>query len=344
LGLADDATKEDVARKMLEQNCVDIETEAFHSGAVIVALRSFEEWDTLPQAKSVPDEPILVNKLSDTAPYAGRGLSLGSGKCLQGIRVVEMSRVIAAPVAGKTLAAHGADVIWVTSPTLPDLSDLDRDLSRGKRTVQLDIKRHEDKQTLLELLRTADVFLQSYRPGSLASYGLSPEELVKANSNLIVANLSAWGLEGPWSSNRGFDSLVQNCSGINVAEAEMYGAGEASRVLPCQALDHGAGYLLATGIMAALYKRATAGGAYEVHVSLAGVMKYLRSLGQYPGKGGFSRKDLTVPEQIEEYLEARTTDFGELRAVKHSASIEGVEVGWEIIPKSLGSDDAKWVE
>ncbi|KAF2649423.1 CoA-transferase family III [Lophiostoma macrostomum CBS 122681] len=344
LGLAEDATREDVAKKVLEQKSLDMENEAFRKGAVIVALRSFEQWDKLPQAEAVADEPVLVKKVSDTAPYAGRGSAAEGGKCLQEIRVVEMSRVIAAPVAGKTLAAHGADVIWVTSPTLPDLPDLDRDLARGKRTIQLDIKKHEDKEALLELLRTADVFLQSYRPRSLASHGLSKEELVKANPNLIVANLSAWGLNGVWSTNRGFDSLVQACSGINVAEAERYGAGEASRVLPCQALDHGAGYLLATSIIAALYRRATDGGAYEVHVSLAGVMKYLRSLGQYPGKHGFKRRDFTTPEQVEKYLEARMTDFGMLKAVKHSAAIQGVEVGWDIMPKPLGSDEAVWLE
>jgi len=251
--------------------------------------------------------------------------------------------VIAAPVAGRTLAAHGADVLWVTSPTLPDLPDLDIDVSRGKRTVQLDIKTPDGKAELLNLLRTADIFIQSYRPGSLAAQGLSAEELCSANPNLIVASLNAYGPYGPWSQNRGFDSLVQTCSGINVADAARYGADEPARVLPCQALDHGAGYFLATGIMAALYKRATEGGAYEIKVSLAGVMKYLRSLGQFEGKSVFNRKDFKRPEDVDQYLETRETGFGELRAVRHSASIEGVEVGWEQMPKPLGSDKSVWL-
>jgi crotonobetainyl-CoA:carnitine CoA-transferase CaiB-like acyl-CoA transferase len=195
----------------------------------------------------------------------------------------------------------------------------------------------------LELLSTADVFIQSYRSGSLAARGLSTEDLVKINPNLVVANLNAYGPDGPWSQHRGFDSLVQTCSGINVGEAENHGANEPVRVLPCQALDHGAGYLLATGIMTALYKRATEGGSYEVKVSLAGTMKYLRSLGRYQGPNAFNRKEFGSSEDVGKYLETNQSPFGDLRAVKHSAHIEGVSVGWEIMPKALGSDMPGWL-
>lgn len=345
LGLEKDATREHVAKKILEWKAIDLESEAFQRGAVIVALRSFEEWDQLPQAKAVPELPILLQKLPmETIHHVPPKPLWSRDKCLHGIRVVELSRVIAAPVAGRTLSAHGADVLWITSPTLPSQPDLDIDTGRGKRTVQLDIKKPDDKEKLLELLSTADVFIQGYRPGSLAVQGLSTEEVHKLNPKLIVANLSAWGPDGPWSENRGFDSLVQTCSGINVADAERFGAGvEPARVLPCQALDHGAGYLLATGIIAALCKRATEGGAYEVNVSLAGVMKYLRSLGQYPGRIGFEKKDFMGPQDVERYLESRETAFGELRAVRHAARIEGVDVGWEEMPKPLGSDEPMWL-
>lgn len=331
LGLGQDATRADMAEKMLAWNSVDLETEAFRHGTVIAAVRSFKQWDALSQARAIIDFPILLNKIRDSTPYLSPvSETCNDNKCLRGITVIEMSRVIAAPVAGKTLAAHGANVTWITSPTLPSLPYLDIDLSRGKNRVQIDIKREDDKARLLELLRTADVFIQSYRPGSLAAHGLSVEDLVKANPTLIIASLDAYGREGPWSQNRGFDSLVQTCSGINVADAERFGAGEPVRVLPCQAFDHGAGYLLATGIMAALYKRATDGGAYDVRVSLAGVMKYMRSLGQYQGKSGFERKDFMQFNDVEKYLETKQTTFGELKAVRHAAHIEGVEVGWEV--------------
>lgn len=342
LGLPMDASRDDVGKKMLGWRSVQLEDEACRKGAVIAALRSFEEWDALPQAKALSDLPILINCAAVSAPYQTKRSTSINNKCLNGIRVVEMSRVIAAPVAGKTLAAHGADVIWITSPTLPDLPDLDIDLSRGKRTVQLDMKQSADKAKLLSLLHTADVFIQSYRPGSLATQGLSTEELTQANPNLIRASLSAYGPDGPWSQRRGFDSLVQTCSGINVEEANRHGGSESARVLPCQALDHGAGYLLATGIVAALCKRATEGGSYEVKVSLAGVMKYLRSLGQYEGGSGFDRKDVEL-DDVDAYLETKQTGFGELRAVSHTTKIDGMQVGWNQMPKPLGSDKPVWL-
>jgi hypothetical protein len=344
LGLPPDASKEEVAQKVLQWRAVELEAEALRCGAVIAALRSLEQWDASAQARAIADFPILMKRIAKSESYMPpTPITKAVNKCLQGVRVVEMSRVIAAPVAGKTLAAHGADVIWITSPSLPDLPDLDIDLSRGKRTVQLDVKKAEHKAKLLDLLSTADVFLQSYRPGSLAAQGLSAEELTIANPKLIVANLSAYGPDGPWSKNRGFDSLVQTCSGINVAEAERYDADEPMRVLPCQAFDHGAGYLLATGIIAALYKRAIDGGAYEINVSLAGVMKYMRSLGRYDGRTGFERKDFKRPEDVKQYLELRQTHFGSLEAVKHATRIEGLSVGWDIMPKPLGSDAACWL-
>ncbi|CAO2651493.1 Nn.00g040630.m01.CDS01 [Neocucurbitaria sp. VM-36] len=344
LGLGNEASREDVANKMLGWESVELEAEAFRNGAVIAALRSFDQWDVMPQAKAVAGVPILLKQVRRSKPFLRTiPRSMTDNKCLRGIRVIEMSRVIAAPVAGKTLAAHGADVIWITSPTLPDLPGLDIDLSRGKRTVQLDIKKPDEKAKLHDLLRTADVFIQSFRPGSLDAQGLSVKELIDANPNLIIASLSAYGPDGPWSQYRGFDSLVQTCSGINVADAERFGAREAARVLPCQAFDHGAGYLLATGIIAALYKRETEGGAYEIKVSLAGVMKYLRSLGQYAGKTGFEKKTPKEPKTLLAYMETRESGFGELEAVRHAAEIAGLEVGWEIMPKPLGSDAPVWL-
>lgn len=344
LGLKTGASRSAVAEQVKKWRSIDLENAAFREGAVMVALRSPEEWQELPAARGLPDFPVKIDSIFPGNPYMPSiPASIQDNKCLRGIRVVEMSRVIAAPVAGRTLATHGADVIWITSPNLPDLPDLDIDLSRGKRTVQLDIKQPREKQTLLNLIRSADVFIQSYRPGSLAAQGLSPEVLAKINPNIIVANLNAYGTEGPWARYRGFDSIVQTCSGINVADARAYGANEPAHVLPCQALDHGSGYFLASGIMAALCHRATHGGSYNVHVSLAGVMKYLTTLGRYPDKSGFDRKDFSTRQAFDHYLETRETGFGELRAVRHSAKIDGLNVGWDEMPKPLGSDAPIWL-
>ena len=342
LGLPPTATRSDVAHATLNWKSTDLETAAFNSNIVIAAVRSYQQWDTTPQAHAISNWPIEVRRLAPGPPGLPSRLADCQGRSLRGLRIIELSRVIAAPVSGRTLAAHGADVLWITSPNLPDLPNIDRDFARGKRTAQLDLSSEGGREQLKALVKDADVFIQGYRPGSLASRGFSPSELATIKPGIVCANMSAYGPSGAWSGNRGFDSLVQTCSGMNVSEAEHFGEGEPARAMPCQALDHAAGYFLATGICAALYKRATEGGSYEVNVSLAGTMKYLRSLGQYPGNEGFKCPVLNG-EEVEEYLETKTSGFGELKAVRHSASVEGAMPGWDIMPKPLGSDRPEWV-
>ncbi|KAG4437969.1 hypothetical protein IFR05_006550 [Cadophora sp. M221] len=342
LGLPSTATREEINSALLKWKPADLETASMNSNCVIAALRTYEQWDTLPQAQFIPSIPIQLTKLSPGVPIPPPHIHSVSDRCLRGIHVLELSRVIAAPIAGRTLAAHGADVLWITSPNLPAIPAIDRDLARGKRTTHLDLTISHGKTKLLELVKDADVLIQGYRPGSLAAKGFSPAELVRINPSIVYANMSAYGNRGPWSGKRGFDSIVQTGSGMNISEAEHFGGGEQARPMPCQALDHASGYLLATGICAALYKRATKGGSYEVDVSLAGTMKYLRSLGQFPGRTGF---DCRVPSEreIEGYLETRMSGFGELRALKHAAAVEGCMPGWDIMPKPLGSDEARWL-
>lgn len=345
-GLPIGSKRQQLSEKLAGWSAVDLENAATVEGKLAAyALRSYRQWDQLAQSKAISNFPIDVNQLSSVGPRAlPSRMAGGNSKPLQGLRVVEMSRVIAAPLCGKTLAAYGADVIWVTSPNLPDLPTMDRDFGRGKRTVQLDIHDPSDKARLIELITTADVFIQGFRPASLAAHGLGADDLLKVNPSLVIANMSAFGPRGPWSGRRGYDSLVQTCSGMNVSEAEHAGKGEVAQPTPCQALDHAGGYWLATGVLAALYKRATQGGAWRVDVSLAGVMKYLRSLGQYPGTSGFDGvKDYEKPEDVpEEFFETRKTGFGVMKSIKHSARIQGLEVGWDIMPKPLGSDSPEW--
>ncbi|KAF2021659.1 CAIB/BAIF family enzyme [Aaosphaeria arxii CBS 175.79] len=344
LGLSHKASRKDVSARTAEWASIDLESVGvIEQRVAIYALRSYQQWDKLPQARAIGNLPIMIKAIGAAPKGIPPRLGGNNDKCLRGLRVVEMSRVIAAPLAGKTLAAHGADVLWVTSPNLPDLPTMDRDFGRGKRTIQLDINKPDELEQLKALIKTADVFIQGFRPESLAARGLSPQDVIKLNPGIIYANMSAFGPNGPWRGRRGFDSLVQTCSGMNVSEAEHHGTGEPARPTPCQALDHAGGYLLAAGIIGALCHRAMEGGSWQVDVSLAGCMKYLRSLGQYPGRSGFDCQDYEKTEDVEEYLESRESAFGLLQAVRHSASIEGCPVGWEVMPKPLGSDVAAWL-
>ncbi|KAK0610288.1 Succinate--hydroxymethylglutarate CoA-transferase [Lasiodiplodia hormozganensis] len=349
-------TRADIDAQTRQWRSRDLEAAGLAAGCAMYALRSYGEWDGEAQASVVADVPVRVRRIGGGVVGVGAGAGAGrpgSGvtaagrrRCLTGLRVLELTRVIAGPVAGRTLAAHGADVLWVTAPHLPALPVVDRDVARGKRTAQLDLRREDHRERLRELVAGCDVFLQGYRPGSLAARGWEEEDLVRMNPGIVVANMSAFGPEGPWQGRRGFDSLVQTCSGMNVSEAEHFNGGEqgeVARVLPCQALDHASGYLLATGICAALYKREVegGGGAFCVDVSLAGTMKYLRSLGQFEGRSGFDCAGFTADE-VEGYLEVRESGLGVLKAVRHSASVEGFETGWDRMPKPLGSDEAEW--
>ncbi|KAI7782692.1 hypothetical protein LA080_013028 [Diaporthe eres] len=343
LGLPLTASRADVSAKIRDWASVDLESVGLDNELAIYALRSYRQWDLLPQAKAIADFPISISQIATGPAGLPAHIFPGIYPCLRGLRVLEMSRGIAAPLAGKTLAVHGADVIWVTSPNLPSLPDTDIDLGRGKRTVQLDLHDDNERQKLMELVKSCDVFIQSFRPGSLAAHGLSQEQVAALNPGVVYASLSAFGPRGPWSGRRGFDSLVQTCSGMNVSEAEHYGTGGVAQHTPCQALDHASGYLLSSGIMAALHRRAKVGGSHAVEVSLAGVMKYLRSLGQYPGSSGFEVPDFETAEDVEEkYLETCPTGFGELRAVRHSVTMKGCKVSWERMPKPPGSDKPEW--
>lgn len=346
LGLEDGSSREDVAREVKKWKKVEFEEAAHRNGLAAYALRSYDEWEALPQSSAVADFPILIRKISEDGPKClPSSLKKDADRCLRGLRVLELSRVIAAPIAGKTLAVNGADVLWVTSPNLPDLPSLDINLSRGKRTIQLELNDPEDQETLRELVKDADVFIQGYRPSSLSARGFSAKDLAALKPGLVYANMSAFGPDGPWSGRRGFDSLVQTATGMNISEAEHYGEEAPARPMPCQALDHAGGYFLATGICAALYKRAMEGGSWEVHVSLAGVMKYLRSLGQYPGREGFEHPNPAkgMEDVPEGHLVEGNSDFGRLKGLRPAAVINGAMPGFDRMSRKLGSDNPEWL-
>lgn len=196
LGLESGASRLDVIRETKKWASIDLESVALQKKLVIYALRSYRQWDVLPQAKAISDFLIKIDKILEGSVGLPSRMRPGD-RCLRGLRVLELSRVIAAPLARKTIAAHGADVLWVTSPGLPDLPTMDRDFGRGKRTIQLNMHSAADKEQLFELIKTCDVLIQGFRPGSLAAYGLSTEKLIEINLTIICANISAFGPDGP---------------------------------------------------------------------------------------------------------------------------------------------------
>jgi crotonobetainyl-CoA:carnitine CoA-transferase CaiB-like acyl-CoA transferase len=257
---------------------------------------------------------------------------------LSGLRVLDLTRIIAGPVAGRTLAAHGADVLLITAPKLPAIDWLVKDTGRGKLSAQLDLTVAADQARLGALLGEADIFLQGYRPGGLDRLGFSPEAVAEIRPGIVYVSLSAYGAAGPWAGRRGFDSLVQTVSGFNHAEGEAAGIA-GPKELPAQALDHGAGYLLALGAMMARLRQAREGGSWLVRVSLAQTGRWIWSLGRVAH--GLTAPDPTR-EQVQDLIETQESPFGTMHAVRHAAQLSETPARWTRPSVPLGHHPPAW--
>ncbi|WP_420993271.1 CoA transferase [Cupriavidus sp. 30B13] len=319
------------------------EIAAAEAGLVVAALRSFEAWDRHPQGQALRGlPPLTLERIGEAPaqPLPGLPSPRGEGaRPLAGVRVLDFTRIIAGPVAGRTLAAHGADVLLVTAAHLPFIAPLVVDTGRGKRSCQLDLRDADDKRTLHKLLHGADMLVQGYRPQGLAELGVGPEAAARARPGIVYVTLSAYGHVGPWAGRRGFDSLVQTATGFNHAEAQAAGSAE-PRPLPAQALDHAAGYLLALGAMAALYRRATEGGSWHVRVSLAQTGQWLRGLGRV--EGGLRQPEQRF-EDVSDLLQTLPSGFGELTAVSHAARLSRTPARWSLPAVPLGTHAPEWL-
>ncbi|MGY1848114.1 CoA transferase [Blastococcus sp. SYSU DS1021] len=254
---------EDVASAALRWRAEELETAVVEAGGAAAAVRSEAVWAAHPQAAAVREQPLVA--VTHVAEHPGRCVAL------RGMRVLDLTRVIAGPVATRALAAHGADVLRVDSPQAPDDLGLLRDTGAGKRHVLLDLADRHDRTRVEELVAGADVVVQGYRPGALDGHGLDPGSLAERHPHLVVVRLSAWGTRGPWGSRRGFDSLVQAATGIATA----YGEGDVPGALPVQALDHATGHLAAAAVLGLLGRQRTEGGGWCADLSLAATAHWL---------------------------------------------------------------------
>lgn len=306
-------------------------------GLVATMMRSPAEWLATAQGAALAGQPLISIERIGRAPV---NQLLDAPRPLAGVRVLDLTRIIAGPVCGRALAAHGAEVLRIASPQLPFIPALIVDTGRGKRSAFIDLAHDDGRTGLRNLLREADVFVQGYRPGGLAARGFSPEEAAALRPGIVYVSLSAYGTEGPWAGRRGFDSLVQTASGLNHAEAEAAGI-EGPKELPCQALDHASGYLMALGAIAALTRRAREGSSWHVQVSLARTGRWLQSLGRI--KGGHACA-APAAEDAEAYLETSESGFGRLEAIRHAAQLSISPARWELPAMPLGSHEGGWVE
>jgi crotonobetainyl-CoA:carnitine CoA-transferase CaiB-like acyl-CoA transferase len=312
------------------------EDAAAQAGLVVTATRSFAEWDAHGQGRAVAGLPAFsIERIGDAPP---RPLPSGGERPLSGVRVLDLTRVIAGPVCGRALAVHGAAVMSVTAAHLAQIGPLVIDSGRGKLSTFIDLRAANGRETLRGLLRDADIFVQGYRPGAVKGNGFGPEEAAQARPGIVYVSLCAYGHEGPWAGRRGFDSLVQNANGMNRAEADAAGAAQ-PKPLPCQAIDHATGYLMAFGAMVALARRATEGGSWHVRVSLAQTGHWIRGLGRIAD--GLACPDPGF-DDVRDRLEELDSGFGRLTTVRHAAVMSETPPRWARPSVPLGTHKPKW--
>lgn len=312
----------------------ELEEAAAHRGLVAAAVRSFEEWDLHPQGVAVSGLTLIEFEfLGDAPPRPLRALGRHE-RPLAGVRVLELTRIIAGPVGGRALAAQGADVLLVNSPHLPNIEAI-AETSRGRLSAHVDLNEPTGVERLRRLAADAHVLVQSYRPGALAARGLSARQLAEVCPGLVYVSLSAYGSRGSWAERRGFDSLVQSATGFNMAEAQAAGS-RTPKALPVQILDHATGLLLAFAAQAALLRQQREGGSWHVRLSLAQTAQWLRGLGRLPA-------GLDAPKpSFDDLLEDSDTGFGRLVAVRHAAHMAETPSGFARPAMPPGTHEPAW--
>ncbi|WP_101832556.1 CoA transferase, partial [Frankia canadensis] len=264
-----------LAARIATSSAADVEVRAAAAGALAVQVRDEQAWRASDAGRAAAPGPLVRTTRRDDRPAsegAGARRRLTGGPLpLAGVRVLDLTRVLAGPVCGRTLALLGADVLRLDPPAPAEIVWQHLDTGHGKRSAILDLR--TDLPRAQALLDSADVLVTGYRPGALEAFGLRP------HPGLVRARVNAWGDSGPWASRRGFDSLVQAACGISLIESP--DAATTPGALPAQALDHATGYLLAAAIIDALVARGDDGQGRDVAASLARTATWLLD---HPGR------------------------------------------------------------
>jgi crotonobetainyl-CoA:carnitine CoA-transferase CaiB-like acyl-CoA transferase len=303
-------------------------------------VRTMDEWARHPQAAAIASLPLMeIVKIGDSPPEP-----LPDGdRPLSGIRVLDLTRVLAGPTCARTLAEHGADVMKITAAHLPNIGYQEYDTGHGKLNAQLDLRQPDDLATMRGLIRETDVFSQGYRPGTLGERGLSPDELAYLRPGIVYVSLCAFSHVGPWASRRGFDTVVQTVSGITSRQGELFpGREPGPQFYPVSAIDYLTGYLMAFGAMVALARRAREGGSWLVRISLAQTGRWLVGRGQVPEAELQDVPKEFTPEELERWSIASDTPVGRLRHLGPVVRLSETPPRWARPTVPLGYHEPVW--
>ncbi|TNE41272.1 MAG: CoA transferase [Alphaproteobacteria bacterium] len=323
-------TQESIAKAVAKWDAEELDQAIADANACGGIVRTEEEWRRHPHGKLLAAEAVVeIEKIGESAPEPFPE----KGPALEGVRVLDLTRVLAGPVAARTLAEHGADVLMVSARQVPQFKKFFLELSHGKRSCLLDLDTAEQAARLKELVREADVFSQGYRPGVLEARGFGPEELAAARPGLIYTSINCYGEGGPFSNRGGWEQIAQTVTGIS------HENGNPPSLLPIYFCDYGTGYLGAYGTLLALARRAVEGGSYHVKVSLCRSAMFLQDQGRvvYPQEGmGLSQQEVR-PLQMES-----ETTYGQVRYIGPVIRFSESRPGWSWPSPALGADKAEW--
>lgn len=332
--LGTSADRDAVTQVLRGMNAAELENSIVAEGGVAAAMRSRAEWLDHPQGRAVSRDP-LINWQSPRHVSLRDRPEATATRPLAGLRVLDLTRVLAGPVSTRTLAGFGADVLRIDPPGW-DEPGVIPDISLGKRCTYLDLKSPDGLDTLRTLLSRADVLVHGYRPGALDALGLGKPKRDELAPNRIEVTLDAYGWQGPWTARRGFDSLVQMSAGIAHAGMEWANA-DTPTPLPAQALDHATGYLMAATVLSAMAEAAAGNSAMIGHLSLARTAELLAILGK--GEAG---QDPINARRTDYRTEPEVSGWGNGHRLKPALSVGQTEMRWDLPASKLGTSDARW--
>ncbi|MGY2684215.1 CoA transferase [Pseudomonas tolaasii] len=327
------ADRAQMASNVATWQAAELEQAIVDAGGCAAQMRTWQAWQSHPQGRAVNAEPLVQREtfaaLTDK-PWLG-----SVARPLAGIKVLDLTRVLAGPVASRFLAGLGADVLRIDSPTWNEPGVVP-EMTLGKRCARLDLKSVEGRQIFESLLKDADILFHGYRADALEQLGYTSAELQTLAPGLIDVSLNAYGWSGPWRNRRGFDSLVQMSSGI--ANAGMAWKDSDKPVpLPLQALDHATGYLMAAAAIRALSERLSSGRGGSARLSLARTAKLLVETGQVP-----EQVALRAEEPADQGLVVEQTPWGQAHRLLAPLTISGTPLQWDLAAGELGSHRAQW--
>ena len=332
--------REAVRKAVAQWDALELEEAIIAANGAGGMVRTMAEWAQHPQAAAIASLPLMeIVKIADSPPE-----QLPEGdRPLSGIRVLDLTRVLAGPTCARTLAEHGADVLKITAAHLPNIGYQEYDTGHGKLSAHLDLRQPKDLETLRGLVREADVFSQGYRPGTLGNRGLSPEALAQLRPGIVYVSLCAFSHVGPWASRRGFDTVVQTVSGITSRQGELFpGAAPGPQFYPVSAIDYLTGYLMAFGALVALARRVREGGSWLVRISLAQTGRWLVGRGQVPEPALKDVPKEFTPAELERWSMTSDTPVGRLRHLGPVVRLSETPPRWARPSVPLGHHEPVW--